>query len=146
MIRDKILEKIQAEGLAIIKLHERLNELNIEHEFIDRKEKSISLESDKKMCDIIGEIVPFYYQIYVVEDGKEISLIQSPYSYGITENLIEAYNFEDEPVILHAETAAELIYEKKLNSFIKIIKEKNTDDLEKLKEINQNIITKMNKK
>jgi hypothetical protein len=146
MIRDKILEKIQAEGLAIIKLHEKLNELNIEHEFIDRKEKSISLESDKKMCDIIGEIVPFYYQIYVVEDGKEISLIQSPYSYGITENLIEAYNFEDEPVILHAETAAELIYEKKLNSFIKIIKEKNTDDLEKLKEINQNIITKMNKK
>jgi hypothetical protein len=145
-MRDELLKRIQAEGLAIIKLHERLNELNIEHEFIDRKEKSISLESDKKMCDIIGEIVPFYYQIYVVEDGKEISLIQSPYSYGITENLIEAYNFEDEPVILHAETAAELIYEKKLNSFIKIIKEKNTDDLEKLKEINQNIITKMNKK
>jgi hypothetical protein len=145
-MRDELLKRIQAEGLAIIKLHERLNELNIEHEFIDRKEKSISLESDKKMCDIIGEIVPFYYQIYVVEDGKEISLIQSPYSYGITENLIEAYNFEDEPVILHAETAAELIYEKKLNSFIKIIKEKNTDDLEKLKEINQNIITKKNKK
>jgi hypothetical protein len=145
-MRDELLKRIQAEGLAIIKLHKRLEELNIEHEFIDRKEKSISLESDKKMCDIIGEIVPFYYQIYVVEDGKEISLIQSPYSYGITENLIEAYNFEDEPVILHAETAAELIYEKKLNSFIKIIKEKNTDDLEKLKEINQNIITKMNKK
>jgi hypothetical protein len=138
-MRDELLKRIQAEGLAIIKLHKRLEELNIEHEFIDRKEKSISLESDKKMCDIIGEIVPFYYQIYVVEDGKEISLIQSPYSYGITENLIEAYNFEDEPVILHAETAAELIYEKKLNSFIKIIKEKNTDDLEKLKEILQSL-------
>jgi hypothetical protein len=145
-MRDELLKRIQAEGLAIIKLHERLNELNIEHEFIDRKEKSISLESDKKMCDIIGEIVPFYYQIYVVEEGKKISLVQSPYSYGITENLIEAYNFIDEPVILHAETAAELIHEKKLNSFIIIIKEKNTDDLEKLKEINQNIITKKNKK
>jgi hypothetical protein len=133
MIRDKILEKIQAEGLAIIKLHEKLNELNIEHEFIDRKEESIN-------------IFPVNYQIYVEEDGKRISLIQNGFSYGITENLIEAYNFEDEPVILHAETAAELIYEKKLNSFIKIIKEKNTDDLEKLKKINQNIITKMNKK
>ena len=32
--RNKILEKIQAEGLAILKLHEKLNELNINHDFL----------------------------------------------------------------------------------------------------------------
>jgi hypothetical protein len=137
-MRDELLKRIQAEGLAIIKLHKRLEELNIEHEFIDRKEKSISLESDKKMCDIIGEIVPFYYQIYVVEDGKEISLIQSPYSYGITENLIEAYNFEHEPVVLDHEHAADLISKKKLNSYIIDFNE----ELEKIKEVRESLITK----
>ena len=41
-MRDELLKRIQAEGLAIIKLHEKLNELNIQHEFIDRK-----IEKDK---------------------------------------------------------------------------------------------------
>lgn len=128
MIRDEILEKIQAEGLAILKLHEKLKELNVEHEFIDRKEERIRLENDKKMKDIINNICPFSYQIFIAENDNKISLIQSPYSYGITENLIEAYNFEHEPVVLHHETAAELISEKKLNSFIITINEKNTDE------------------
>jgi hypothetical protein len=129
MIRDKILEKIQAEGLAIIKLHEKLNELNIEHEFIDRKEESIN-------------IFPVNYQIYVEEDGKRISLIQNGFSYGITENLIEAYNFEHEPVIIDHELAAGLISKKKLNSYIIACYEKNEKELEELKEIWRSLITK----
>ena len=65
MIRDEILKKIQAEGLAILKLHDKLKELKIDHEFIDRKEESTRIETDKKMSDIINNIVPFYYQIFL---------------------------------------------------------------------------------
>jgi hypothetical protein len=138
-MRTEILKKIQDEGLAILKLHDKLNELKIDHEFFDRKEEQIKRIKDKKAIDVINDICPFDYQIYIEENGNRISLIQSPYSYGVTENLIEAYNFQDEPIVLHDETAAELISKKKLNSFIIIIKEKNTDDLEKLKEIWQSI-------
>lgn len=112
MIRDEILKKIQAEGLAILKLHEKLNELNVEHEFIDRK-----LKKDKGL-KFKNYICPFDYQIYVEEDDKKISLIQNGFSYGITENLIEAYNFDDEPIILDCDHAAELIINKNLNSYI----------------------------
>lgn len=90
MIRDEILEKIQAKGLSIIKLHEKLKELNIEHEFIDRK-----IEKDKGL-KFKNYICPFDYQIYVEEDGNRISLIQNGFSYGVTENLIEVYNFIEE--------------------------------------------------
>lgn len=129
-----ILKKIQDEGLAILKLHDKLNELNIEHEFIDRKEKSISLESDKKMGDIINNIVPFSYQIFIKENGNKISLIQSPYSYGIRENLIEVYNFSQEPIVLCHEMAAVLINKKKLNSFIIDCNDKNAEEVEKIAE------------
>lgn len=123
-ILNEILKKIQQEGLAILKLHEKLNELNIDHEFIDRKEEQIKMVKEKKAIDTINDICPFDYQIYVEENGNRISLIQNGYSYCITENLIEAYNFQDEPVVLHAESAAELIHEKKLNRFIISINEK----------------------
>lgn len=129
MRRTEILKKIQQEGLAILKLHDKLNELNIEHEFIDRKGEQIKRIKEKTAIDTINEICPFDYQIYIEENGNRISLVQSPYTYGVTENLIEAYNFQNEPVILDHETAAELISKKKLNSYIIAINEKNTDDL-----------------
>lgn len=140
-MRDEILKKIQADGLAILKLHEKLNELNVEHEFIDRK-----LEREKgKGLDFINYICPFDYQIYVEENDNKISLIQNGFSYGITENLIEAYNFEHEPIILDHELAAELISKKKLNSYIIAIYEKNNKVLEELKEIRESLITKKKK-
>ena len=142
MIRDEILKKIQAEGLAILKLHDKLKELKIDHEFIDRKEESTRIETDKKMSDIINNIVPFYYQIFLEENGNRISLIQNGFSYGITENLIEAYNFEHEPIIIDHELAAGLISQKKLNSYIIACYEKNEKELEELKEIWQSLITK----
>lgn len=139
MRRTEILKKIQAEGLAILKLHEKLNELNIEHEFIDRKEEQIKMAKEKKAIDVINDICPFDYQIYVEENGNKISLIQSPYSYGITENLIEAYNFQYEPIILDHEMAAVLINKKKLNSYIIAVNEKKVEELEKLQEIFQSL-------
>lgn len=138
-MRNEILKKIQSEGLAILKLHEKLNELNIEHEFIDRKEEQIKRTKEKKEIDRINNIYPFDYQIYIEENGNRISLIQSPYSYGITENLIEAYNFMDEPVVLDHEMAAVLINKKKLNSYIIAVNEKNVEELEKLQEILQSL-------
>ena len=140
MRRTEILKKIQQEGLAILKLHEKLNELNINHEFIDRKEEQIKMVKEKEAIDVINDIFPFDYQIHVEENGNKISLIQSPYSYGITENLIEAYNFQDEPVILDHEMAAALISKNKLNSYIMAVNEKNVEELEKIKEILQLLI------
>ena len=128
-MRNEILKKIQNEGLAILKLHEKLNELNVEHEFIDRKEEQIKRIKEKKEIDTINEVCPFDYQIYIEENGNKISLIQSSYSYGIMDNLIEAYDFQHEPVVLHHETAAELISKKKLNSYIIAIYEKNYEDI-----------------
>ena len=131
-MRNEILKKIQAEGLAILKLHDKLNELNIEHEFIDRKEEQIKMVKEKTAIDTINEIYPFDYQIYVEENGNRISLIQSPYSYGITKNLIEAYNFQHEPVVLDHEMAAALIYGKKLNSYIIAVNEKTDESIKKI--------------
>lgn len=128
-MKNKILEKIQSEGLAILKLHEKLNELNIEHEFIDRKEEQIKLLKEKKEIDIINDICPFDFQILIEENGNQLSLVQSSFTYGITENLIEAYNFRHEPVVLHTETAAELIEKKKLNSFIIAVNDKIDEDM-----------------
>jgi len=118
-----------------LKLHEKLNELNIEHEFIDRK---LELEKGKGL-DFTNYICLFDYQIYVEENGNRISLIQSGYSYGITENLIEAYDFQYEPVVLDHEMAAVLINKKKLNSYIIAVNEKNVEELEKLQEILQSL-------
>lgn len=133
-MRNKILKKVQDEGLSILKLHEKLNELNVEHEFIDRK-----LEKDKGL-KFKNYICPFDYQIYVEENDNKISLIQSVYSYGITKNLIEAYNFQYEPVVLDHEMASVLISKKKLNSYIIAVNEKNVEELEKLQEILKSLI------
>ena len=132
MRRTEILKKIQQEGLSILKLHEKLNELNIEHEFIDRKEEQIKMAKEKKAIDVINEICPFDFQILIEENGNKISLIQSPYSYGITKNLIEAYNFQQEPAVLDHEMAAALIYGKKLNSYIMAVFEKKDEDIKKI--------------
>lgn len=139
-MRNEILKKIQSEGLAILKLHEKLNELKIDHEFIDRKEEQIKRIKEKKKIDVINEVCPFDYQIYVEENDNKISLVQGPYSYGITENLIEAYSFQHEPVILDHEMAAALISKKKLNSYIIADNEKNDKKLEKIKKILQLLI------
>lgn len=135
-MRNEILKKIQSEGLAILKLHEKLNELNIEHGFFDRKEEQIKRIKEKKAIDVINEVCPFDYQIHIEEDDNRISLIQSPYSYGITKNLIEAYNFQQEPVVLDHEMAAALLSKKKLNSYIIVVNEKND---EAIKEIFQSL-------
>lgn len=131
-MRNEILKKIQSEGLAILKLHEKLNELNIEHGFFDRKEEQIKRIKEKKAIDVINEVCPFDYQILIEEDGNRISLIQSPYSYGITKNLIEIYNFQQEPVVLDHEMAAALIYGKKLNSYIIAVNEKTDESIKKI--------------
>lgn len=135
MIRNEILEKIQAEGLAILKLHKKLCELNIEHDFIDRKSESIKIAKSKKEIEIINEMEPFNFQIIIKENGNKISLIQSSISYGITQNLIEVYNFQHEPIVfgyeIGSEILPELISKKKLNSFIINANEK----CERLKEL-----------
>lgn len=79
---------------------------------------------EKTAIDVINEVCPFDYQILIEEDDTQISLIQSPYSYGITKNLIEAYNFQQEPVLLDHEMAAALLSKKKLNSYIIVVNEK----------------------
>ena len=130
-MRNEILKKIQAEGLAILKLHDKLNELNIEHEFIDRKEEQIKVLKEKEI-DVINDICPFDFQIIIKEDGNEISLVQSPFTYGIIKNLIEVYNFQDEPVILDHDMAAALIYGKKLNSYMVAVNEKTDESIKKI--------------
>ena len=116
--RKDFIKKIEKEGLSILKLHDKLIELNINHEFIDRHAEETKRIKDNKILDIINEYNPFDYQILIRENNKEISLIQFFYSYGITQNLIEVYNFYDEPIMLDCEHAAELIINKKLNSYI----------------------------
>lgn len=133
-MKNKILEKIQDEGLAILKLHEKLNELNINHEFIDRKKEQIKLLKEKKEIDIINDICPFDFQILIEENGNQLSLVQSSFTYGITKNLIEVYNFQNEPVVFDHEIAAELISKRKLNSYIIAINEKNEKILKSFRE------------
>lgn len=129
-MKNKIFEKKQDEGLAIVKLHDKLNELNINHEFIDRKKEEENLYEEQIKRIIVNHIYPFDLQILIMENGNKISLVQSPFSYGITENLIEVYNFQHEPVILDDEMAAELISKKKLNSYIIAVNDKTDEDME----------------
>ena len=86
----------------------------------------------KKEIDVINDICPFDFQIIIKEDVNEISLVQSPFTYGITKNLIEVYNFQDEPVILDHDMAAALIYGKKLNSYIIAVNEKTDGSIKKI--------------
>lgn len=129
-----ILKKIQDEGLAILKLHDKLKELKIDHEFIDRKAEQVKRVKENETLYFLNNIYPFEYQIFIEENGNKISLIQSPMSYGIRENLIEVYNFSQEPIVLCHEMAAVLINKKKLNSFIIDCNDKNAEEVEKIKE------------
>lgn len=115
--RKENLENLQKEGLAILKLHEKLEKANIKHKFIDRKYERVQRASDESI-EFINREVPFDYQILIMEYGEKISLVQSRFSYGITRNLIEAYNFEIEPITITYVTAFELIENKMLNWFL----------------------------
>ena len=112
------IKKNQNEDLSIFKLHEKLNELNIEHEFIDRFKEIRNIIDDKKELDNISEFHTFDYQILIEENNEKISLVQSNFSYGITENMIEIYNFVDEPIVLDYKHIAELIRINMLNKYI----------------------------
>lgn len=115
--RKENLENLQKEGLAILKLHEKLEKANIDFTFIDRKKERME-HADHESIERIKRETPFELQILIMEDGKEISLVQSQFTYGITQNLIEAYNFEVEPITITYVTAFELIASKTLNSFL----------------------------
>ena len=122
MRRTEILKKIQNEGLAILKLHDKLNELNIEHEFIDKKKQLKKKAKSHEEIENIDKMMPFGYQIKIREKDdseKEILLAQGEFSSGIERNLIEVFNFEDEPIQLTSLLALKLIVNKKLNWFIK---------------------------
>lgn len=112
------IKKRQIEGLSIFKLHDKLVMSNINHEFIDRFKEIRNIIEDKKVLDNMSEFHPFDYQIIIEENNKKISLVQNTFSCGIIQNLIEVYNFDDEPIILDCDHAAELIINKNLNSYI----------------------------
>jgi hypothetical protein len=121
-MRNEILKKIQSEGLAILKLHEKLNEVNINHEFIDRKKQLKKKAKSHEEIENIDKMMPFGYQIKIREKDdseKEILLSQGEFSYGIERNLIEVFNFENEPLQMSYLSAFDLIVNKKLNWFIK---------------------------
>ena len=112
------LENLQKEGLAILKLHEKLEKANIKHEFIDIKaERAKHIKEDEELY-IVNNIYIFDYQILIEEKGHQISLIQSPFSYGIMNNLIEIYNFNQEPITLWYTDAFKFIKHKYLNDYI----------------------------
>jgi hypothetical protein len=87
---------------------------------------------DPENIDFVNEVVPFDFQIFIEENGNRISLIQSPVSYGINQNLIEVYNFQNEPVVLEHEMAAVLIVKKMLNSYIIAVNDKTVEDIKEI--------------
>lgn len=115
--RKENLENLQKEGLAILKLKEKLEKANIDFTFIDRKKERME-HADHESIERIKRETPFEYQILIMEGGEKISLVQSSFTYGITQNLIEAYNFEVEPITIHYLTAFDLIANKMLNWFL----------------------------
>lgn len=74
--------------------------------------------ADYESIERIKRETPFELQILIMEDGKEISLVQSPFSYGIMNNLIEIYNFSQEPITLLHTDAFKFIKHKCLNDYI----------------------------
>jgi hypothetical protein len=130
-MKNEILKKVQDEGLAILKLNERLEQANIEHTFIDRRYERMK-RVDQASIDFVNEVVPFDFQIFIEENENKISLIQSPFSYGINQNLIEVYNFQNEPVVLEHEMAAVLIVKKMLNSYIIAVNNKTVEDIKEI--------------
>ena len=75
---------------AILELHEKLTQKNITHEFIDHRK----------------DRYPGGYQIIVYKDGIELmSFVQNYMSYGFNNNLIEAWNYKEDPVTLTSDQA-----------------------------------------
>jgi hypothetical protein len=135
--REKTLfEKLQKEGFNIIKLHERLEEAQIEHIFVDRRAEQIEMskvKNEDKVLELVNDMIPFDYQILIEENGHELSLIQSSYSYGIDNNMIEIWNFSLEPITLNYADAFEFIKHKCLNKYIYLVNKLMYSD------INENI-------
>jgi hypothetical protein len=123
--REKTLfEKLQKEGFNIIKLHERLEEAQIEHIFVDRRAEQIEMskvKNEDKVLELVNDMIPFDYQILIEENGHELSLIQSSYSYGIDNNMIEIWNYSLEPITLNYADAFEFIKHKCLNKYIYLV-------------------------
>lgn len=132
----KKLENLQKEGLAILKLHEKLEKANIKHEFIDRKNERIQ-RADHESIERIKRETPFDYQILIMEGWEKISLIQSRFSYGITQNLIEIYNFNQEPITLWYTDAFKFIKHKCLDEYICYVNKLNADTGEDSKQMRE---------
>ena len=66
----------------IKKLHEKLNEMGVEHEFIKRH---------------YGYQIFDKYQIIVEKTNSRVSIIECHGSYGGTKDLLEAYDFVGDP-------------------------------------------------
>jgi hypothetical protein len=135
--REKTLfEKLQKEGFNIIKLHERLEEAQIEHIFVDRRAEQIEMskvKNEDKVLELVNDMIPFDYQILIEENGHELSLIQSSYSYGIDNNMIEIWNYSLEPITLNYADAFEFLKHKCLNKYIYLVNKLMYSD------INENI-------
>lgn len=102
-MKNETLKEIQDEDLGIIKLHELLEKVNVEH----------------LLYDCYYDNLQIGYKIIIFEDNKQISLFQNDSIQGIGRKIIEISNFEDEPIQLTYLSAFTLIVNKQLNWFIK---------------------------
>jgi hypothetical protein len=151
--REKTLfEKYQKEGFNIIKLHERLEEAQIEHIFVDRRAEQIEMskvKNEDKVLELVNDMIPFDYQILIEENGHELSLIQSSYSYGIDNNMIEIWNYSLEPITLNYADAFEFIKHKCLNKYIylvnKLMYSDNIENIDQIRDEIHDIIKLINK-
>jgi hypothetical protein len=151
--REKTLfEKLQKEGFNIIKLHERLEEAQIEHIFVDRRAEQIEMskvKNEDKVLELVNDMIPFDYQILIEENGHKLSLIQSSYSYGIDNNMIEIWNYSLEPITLNYADAFEFIKHKCLNKYIylvnKLMYSDNIENIDQIRDEIHDIIKLINK-
>ena len=112
------LEKIKEKGLDIIKLHEMLEAAGIDHEF------------KKYNSHFIID-----YQILIKNEKYKISMVQSDVSYGIINNEIEIFDFNNEPVTSTAEHIFNLLKDNNLDLLEKYIILQNRQNEESLNEI-----------
>lgn len=147
-----LLDKLQKEGLDIIKLHERLEEAQIEHIFVDRRAEQIEMskvKNEDKVLELVNDMIPFDYQILIEENGHELSLVQSSFSYGIDNNMIEIWNFSLEPITLNYADAFEFIKCKCLNKYIylvnKLMYSDNIDNIDQIRDEIHDLIKLINK-
>lgn len=87
----EMIESVKKEKYkAILELHEKLNQENIKHKFIDFN----------KNRQLGG------YQIIVSKDNIELMLfVQNRISRGIDNNLIEAWDYKEDPIALTCDQA-----------------------------------------